>query len=428
MFANKAANNVAKATNSVANAANNVASKAANNVADAANNVTKAANNVTKAANNVANAANNVTSKAANNVTDQATSIKDKVVNGVKNGISKVTDNMKFLSGGRIGIFLLLVVTLILFVYSLSYTYRVSKVIENMSDIYDDLILIDPRYIRVNNMFTTPLKNLHIATAYRPYLGKNQLFDYCSLEILEKTMSVGARCLYIDVFNSDLSINADPVVCNGFEKGNWKLNLNRLSFEDVIRKISNNAFRSGYVQNYNDPLFLAINLKTAGNHYCVDKVKKIIVKYLKSRLLPSKYTNQQKNMANVPLIELMGKVVIFCSSGYQNTELEELVNASWDKDTFNQISFDSLGGDPELADPRTIVLDKEELKQENERNLCLVVPPEDSFFTYNYPTLPYFKTGCQFIAINYQNVYDDNTIEYMTRFSETSFLKTIEVE
>lgn len=421
MFANKGANNVAKATNSVANAANNVASKAANNVADAANNVTKAANNV-------ANVANNVTSKAANNVTDQATSIKDKVVNGVKNGISKVTDNMKFLSGGRIGIFLLLVVTLILFVYSLSYTYRVSKVIENMSDIYDDLILIDPRYIRVNNMFTTPLKNLHIATAYRPYLGKNQLFDYCSLEILEKTMSVGARCLYIDVFNSDLSMNSDPVVCNGFEKGNWKLNLNRLSFEDVIRKISNNAFRSGYVQNYNDPLFLAINLKTAGNHYCVDKVKKILVKYLKSRLLPSKYTNQQKNMANVPLIELMGKVVIFCSSGYQNTELEELVNASWDKDTFNQISFDSLGGDPELADPRTIVLDKEELKQENERNLCLVVPPEDSFFTYNYPTLPYFKTGCQFIAINYQNVYDDNTIEYMTRFSETSFLKTIEVE
>ena len=177
MFANKGANNVAKATNSVANAANNVASKAANNVADAANNVTKAANNV---------------ANAANNVTDQATSIKDKVVNGVKNGISKVTDNMKFLSGGRIGIFLLLVVTLILFVYSLSYTYRVSKVIENMSDIYDDLILIDPRYIRVNNMFTTPLKNLHIATAYRPYLGKNQLFDYCSLEILEKTMSVGA--------------------------------------------------------------------------------------------------------------------------------------------------------------------------------------------------------------------------------------------
>ena len=104
------------------------------------------------------------------------------------------------------------------------------------------------------------------------------------------------------------------------------------------------------------------------------------------------------------------------------------MNASWDKDTFNQISFDSLGGDPELADPRTIVLDKEELKQENERNLCLVVPPEDSFFTYNYPTLPYFKTGCQFIAINYQNVYDDNTIEYMTRFSETSFLKTVEVE
>lgn len=382
-------------------------------------------------ANNVASAANNVAKKAANNVAEKAVntsdSVKDKVVNTFKNGVSKITGSMTLVSGGRIGIFLLLVVALILFVYSLSYTYRVSKVIENMSELYDDLILIDPRYIRVNKMFTTKLKDIHVATAYRPYLGKNQLLDYCSLEIMEKVMSIGARCLYIDIFNSDLSINADPVVCNGFEKGNWKLSLNRLNFEDVIRKISNIAFQSGYVQNYNDPLFLAINLKTSGNHHCVDKVKKIIVKYLKSRLLPSKYTNQQKNMANVPLIELMGKVVIFCSSGYQNTELEEIVNASWDKDTFNQISFDSLAGNPELADPRTIVLDKEELKEENSRNLCLVVPPEDSYFTYSYQTLPYFKTGCQFIAMNYQNM-NDTTFEYMDRFKNTSFLKTQEVE
>lgn len=360
--------------------------------------------------------------------TEVASNLKDKIVNGAQQGFEKLTKNMKIVSGGRAGIFILLVIALILFVYSLSYTYRVSKVIENMGEVYDDLILLDSRYIQRENLLSTPLKNVHIATAYRPYLGKNQMIDYCSLEILEKTMAVGARCLYIDVFNSDLSMNAEPIVCNGFERGNWKLNLNTLSFEEVIRTISNNAFQSGYVQNYNDPLFLAINLKTNGNHYCVDKVKNIIVKYLKSHLLPSKYTNQQKNMANVPLIELMGKVVIFCSSGYQNTELEELVNSSWDKDTFNQISFDSLGGDPELADPRTIVLDKQELKEENKRNLCMVVPPVDTLFTYNYDTLPYFKAGCQFIAINYQHVFDDTTLDYMTRFSESSFLKTVEVE
>lgn len=350
--------------------------------------------------------------------------VKDKVING----FDKVSKNIKIVSGGRTGIFILLVLGIILFVYSVSYTYRVGKVIENMNEVYDDLVLIDPRYIRNENLLTVPLKKLHIATAYRPYLCKNQMLDYCSLEILEKTMACGPRCLYIDVFNSDLTMDAEPVVCNGFERGNWKLNLNHLRFEDVIRTIGENAFKSGYVQNYNDPLFLAINLKTNGNHYCVDKVKKIIVKYLKQRLLPSKYTNQQKNMANVPLIEVMGKVVIFCSAGYQNTELEELVNASWDKDTFNHISFDSLGGDPEMADPRTILLDKYELKEENSRNLCMVVPPEDTLLTYNYSTLPYFKTGCQFIAINYQKCFDENTLKYVTRFSNTSFMRIEELE
>ena len=354
--------------------------------------------------------------------------LKNKIVNGAQRGFENVTKNMKIVSGGRAGVFILLVITLILFVYSLSYNYRVSKVVENMGYVYDDLMLIDSRYIHRENLLSTPLRKVHIATAYRPYLGKNQMIDYCSLEILEKTMAVGARCLYIDVFNRDLSMNAEPVVCNGFERGNWKLNLNTLRFEDVIRTISNNAFQSGYVQNYNDPLFLAINLKTNGNHYCVDKVKKIIVKYLKSYLLPSKYTSQQKNMANVPLIELMGKVVIFCSTGYQNTELEELVNASWDKDTFNQLSFDSLGGDPELSDPRTIILDKQELKEENTRNLCIVVPPEDTLLTYNYETLPYFKAGCQFIAINYQKTFDDLTLDYLTRFSESSVLRIEDIE
>ena len=231
----------------------------------------------------VQNTISTATNAVKNNVPQ--TNVKDKMVNAVKDGFTKVTDNMKLVSGGRAGVAILLLIGLILFFYSLSHTYRSSKSVENMSGIYDDLVLIDPRYVRVNNLLAVPLKKLHIATAYRPYLVKNQLLDYCSLEVMEKIMSVGARCLYIDVFNSDLSMNADPIVCNGFERGNWKLSLNRLSFEDVIRKIANNAFQSGYVQNYNDPLFLALNLKTNGNHFCVDKVKKIIVKYLKSPCL-----------------------------------------------------------------------------------------------------------------------------------------------
>ena len=411
-------NRVNSKSSSLNNAANNAAKSVniiANNAAKSVNNAAKAANNAAKAANNVANNA----AKAANN-----TSMKGKL----QNGIEKITGQMKLVSGGRAAVTILGLIILILLGYSLSHTYRISNVLDGMN-IYNDLLTLDPRYISNMGMLGKKLKDVHVATAYRPYLGKNQLLDYCSLEVLDRTMACGARCLYIDVFNSDLSMNADPIVCNGFEMGNWKLSLNRINFEDVIRHISNAAFQSGYVQNYNDPLFLAINLKTNGNHYCVDKVKNIIVKYLKSRLLPSKFTNQQQHLGDTNLIELMGKVVIMCSSGYQHTELEELVNASWDKDNFNQIPFDSLGGDPEMQDPRTILLDKYELKYENEKNLCLVTPPNDTFFTYNYEPLPYMKAGCQFIAMNYQATNDDEIIKYVNNyFRESSIVEKQELD
>ena len=346
------------------------------------------------------------------------------IANNIKNKIITTGTHIK---GGRTAIFILIIIGIIVFGYSLSQNYRVGKTLEDM-EIYNNIIKIDSRYISNHKLFNTKLKDVHVSTAFRPYLGRNQLLDYCSLEILQRTMQYGARCLFIDVFNSDLSQEAYPIVCNGFEMGNWKLSLNKLNFEDVIRTISNSAFSSGYVENYNDPLFIALNLKTAGNHYCVDKVKDIIVKYLKPKLLPSKFTGQQKNMGNTSLYELMGKVVIMCSSGYQNTELEELVNISWDKDTFNLIPFDSLGGDVEMQDARTILLDKEELKDENTRNLCMVIPPEDTLFTYNYPTLPYFRAGCQFIAVNYQLVNSDNTIECVDKFRESSIIEKLELD
>ena len=74
--------------------------------------------------------------------TEVAGNLKDKIVNGAQQGFEKLTQNMKLVSGGRAGIFILLVIALILFVYSLSYSYRVSKVVENMGEVYDNLMLI----------------------------------------------------------------------------------------------------------------------------------------------------------------------------------------------------------------------------------------------------------------------------------------------
>ena len=46
-------------------------------------------------------------------------------------------------------------------------------------------------------------------------------------------------------------------------------------------------------------------------------------------LLDASYNYQAKNIAITPLKDLMGKVVILCSDGFQGSNLEEIINYSW---------------------------------------------------------------------------------------------------
>ena len=41
---------------------------------------------------------------------------------------------------------------------------------------------------------------------------------------------------------------------NGIKEGNWKLTLNTVPFEECCKIIGTHAFKSGRVNNYNDPL------------------------------------------------------------------------------------------------------------------------------------------------------------------------------
>ena len=47
-------------------------------------------------------------------------------------------------------------------------------------------------------------------------------------------------------------------------------------------------------------------------------------------LLDAEYGYSSNNIATTPIKELMGKLVIFASKGYENSSLEELVNYSWE--------------------------------------------------------------------------------------------------
>ena len=135
---------------------------------------------------------------------------------------------------------------------------------------------------------------------------KNQYLDYCSLEVFEEVLRTGVRCVYIDVFNSYMGEDADPIITNGFESGEWKLTYNTIQLEHALQLIDKVVFSSGYVNNFNDPFILCLNLKTNSNFKCLNKVARLLYEVFGNRLLNNNYTYQSQHIMTKKIKEFMG--------------------------------------------------------------------------------------------------------------------------
>lgn len=320
---------------------------------------------------------------------------------------------------GKVIFFLIILYVILMIAYLLSQNYRVNSTI-NQLDKYSGGMLLDSTYLMKNQRKKKTLKEFHVASSFRPYLAINQLLEYSSERLITRNVQNGVRCMFFDIFNDTLDEDAYPVISSGYEKGNWKLTLNTLRFETVMKELSKTIFNSGFAPNYNDPFILLLNLKTNRNHKCVNRIQQAIYKYFKDKLLPSKYSYQSRNIADAPLRDLMGRLVIITSQGYENSNLEEIINGSWNTEHIKKISYKSLDTDTPKSD--AIKLNIDDVKIFNNTSLSIVVPEEDSFFTYNYDPSPFFTARCQFIFMNYQlnNTYME---PYITKFKKSSFVE-----
>ena len=104
--------------------------------------------------------------------------------------------------------------------------------------------------------------------------------------------------------------------------------LNNTKFEDCINTIAKFAFSEKFLNNFNDPLFLFLNINTK-NYNTINKVAKIIKQYLGQYLLDKNYNHV--NISQLTLYTLRKKVVLLCNENYKNTDLDEIINASTDK-------------------------------------------------------------------------------------------------
>ena len=276
---------------------------------------------------------------------------------------------------------------------------------------------------KLNKERDLKLCDFYIASAFRPYMGNHQFFNYIDLSITEKIITNGVRSIYVDIFNDNMGIEANPVISTGLKEGQWKLSLNTVPFEDLCKLISTTCFNAGYVNNFEDPFILMLNLNVNGNLTCLNKIRNNIYTHLRRYLLSNKYTYGKVNIGQVPIKYLKNKLLIFTSNGYQHSDLEEFVNYSWDKESLKKISYEAL--DPNTINPDVIKIDGETLKNYNKNNLTIVTPLESisftNIYTTNYNPNYFWDTGCQIVCMNYQ-LLDDHFDNYIAKFKNDSFV------
>jgi hypothetical protein len=304
--------------------------------------------------------------------------------------------------------FVIAFVTIIL-LYFLSNSFRTSRTLDAIGMYYQYQSISS---YSIPSSSKIKLSDVYVASSYNSALVNYQTFDYVNELVLKSILRAGVRYVEFNIFNSEFGINAIPVVSNGYKLGEWKLTLNVISFDLICSILAENAFSTVVgsdvgVPNPDDPLIIGLNLNTNNNIYCLDKVADSLLFYFRRRMLDTKYTFQQRNMALAPLRDLKAKVVILASDGFQGSKLEELVNGSWNLSSIRRIHY-SVFEDPSLNINDWI--------EYNKQNLTIVVPHnEGDFWTQNFDVTMAWMCGCQLVAMNYQVVASPMDT-YITKF------------
>ena len=184
------------------------------------------------------------------------------------------------------------------------------------------------------------LTDYYIASSHRSFLVGYQKGDYCSIDMINRVLHSGARYIELEIFNKEIKNDTIPVVSGGYEKGSMKLTLNHIVLKDCLELISQMAFSEMHIDNFNDPLFLFLNLKVGQNLNSINEIARLIQSNFGNKLLSKKYLNS--NIGKASLCELKAKLVVFSSPGWKGTDLENVVNCGTDTPHLQRLTFHEM--------------------------------------------------------------------------------------
>ena len=209
---------------------------------------------------------------------------------------------------------------------------------------------------------------------------RKRLCDYYApgsvFEDIPTALARGVRLLEVHVYADEQD---QPVVALHPQNDGYDYALENITFEQVCVLIANDAFPS------NDPFILSIVPHTEKT-ITMNRVAEHLKTTVRRRLVTT-----TKSIATMPIDSLKGKVLIASGGNVQGTELEDLVNLSWNESDLRRLTYQ------QALHPR----DEKELMRYT-RNSIVLVAPEAELRTVNVKWDKPMYMGCQW------NLYDQS--------------------
>lgn len=252
----------------------------------------------------------------------------------------------------------------------------------------------------------TRLCDYYIASSAYSVFPGSQSHDYISEDIILKAIKAGARLVELDIYAGE---NDKPVVGLKNETLGYDYALNSIDFETCCIAVGNSAFNNADTKVSSDPFILSLVFHT-DKRPVLDAAAQILKNTCQRFMLGPEFAYNRKNLAQEPIVNLMGKLIIVSGGNIKGTNIEELVNLSWSTSNLRRLTY------MQASQP----YDHDELINSNRTNICMVVPDPNPDLKNNNPTI-LFGYGCQWNLMNYGSLDDMQEI-YVGTFQEASII------
>lgn len=250
----------------------------------------------------------------------------------------------------------------------------------------------------------TRLCDYYIASSAYSVFPGSQSSDYISDDIIPLAIKAGARLIELDVYAGD---NDKPIVGLKNEKLGYDYSYNSVDFEACCISIANSAFNKLDTPLSSDPFILSLVFHTDKRNV-LDASAEILKSTCQRYMLGPEFAYNRKNLAQEPVCNVAGKLIIVSGGNIKGTNIEELVNLSWSTSNLRRLTY------MQASQP----YDHDELINSNRTNICMVVPNPYPDLKNNNPTI-LFSYGCQWNLMNYGSL--DSMMElYVGQFQQGS--------